>query len=138
MEAAVLAVLEQYKQAIEQRDMERLLALFAPDPDIVVIGTGAGEHRVGLADLRGQIDPDRSQPEATSSEWGRPSVSADGSVAWVAVNVVVHTRVAGQEVSLPLRSPAVLERRGADWLVMKAHLSVPPREQAEGKAYPTA
>ena len=42
-EAAVMAVLEQFKQAYAQRDLERLLALFAQEPDVVVIGTGADE-----------------------------------------------------------------------------------------------
>src|SRR5260370_15888085 len=50
-EAALMATLEQFKQAYEQRDMEHLLALFAPDPDVILIGTGADEKCVGLAEI---------------------------------------------------------------------------------------
>jgi ketosteroid isomerase-like protein len=137
-EAAVLATLEEYKQAYEQRDMDRLLALFAPDPDVVLWGTGADEKRMGLAEIRAQAERDWAQSEAFSLEWGWSSVSAAGSVAWVAVDVVGHVRVGGQEVHLPLRVSAVLEHRGARWLWMQAHASLPAPEQAAGDSFPAS
>ena len=68
-EAAVMATLEQFKQAYEQRDMARLLALFAPDPDVVLIGTGADEKRVGLAEIQTQAERDWSQSPVQSPGW---------------------------------------------------------------------
>jgi ketosteroid isomerase-like protein len=137
-EAAVLATLEQFKQAYEQRDVERLLALFAPDADVVLFGTGADEKRLGMAEIRAQAERDWAQAEAFILEWGWSSVSAAGSVAWVAADVVGHVTMGGQQVHLPLRLSAVLERRGASWLWMQAHASLPASEQAEGESFPAS
>jgi ketosteroid isomerase-like protein len=136
--AAVLAVLDELNEAYRQRNMERFLALFAPDPDMVFIGTGADEKRVGLAELKAQAERDWSQTESLLWEWGWSSVSAAGSVAWVSVDAVAHARVAGQEIALPIRVTAVLEHRGAPWLFVQAHASLPASEQAEGESIPTA
>jgi ketosteroid isomerase-like protein len=137
-EAALMATLEQFKQAYEQRDMEHLLALFAPDPDVVTIGTGADEKRVGLAEIQMQAERDWAQSEATSLEWGWSSVSAAGSVAWLAADAVVSVKVGGQEMHLPLRVTAVLEHRGDRWLWVQMHASIPAPEQTEGESFPTA
>jgi ketosteroid isomerase-like protein len=135
--AAVLAMLDEFNEAYKQRDLQRLLALFAPDPDLVFIGTGADEKRVGLAELRTQVERDWSQSESLYWEWGWSSISAAGSVAWVALDAVGHARVAGQEIHLPLRITAVLEQRGAQWFMVQAHASLPASEQAEGESIPT-
>jgi ketosteroid isomerase-like protein len=137
-EAALMATLEQFKQAYEQRDMEHLLALWAPDPDVVLIGTGADEKRVGLAEIQMQAERDWAQSVALSLEWGWSSVSAAGSVAWVTADAVGSAKVGGQEMHLPLRVTAVLEHRGAKWLWMQAHISMPTPGQAEGESFPTA
>jgi ketosteroid isomerase-like protein len=137
-EAGVMASLEQFKQAYEQRDMARLLELFAPDADVVFFGTGADEKRVGLAEIQKQAERDWSQSEAFSWEWGWSSVSAAGSVAWVAADAVGHARVAGQELHFPLRVTVVLEQRGANWFWLQAHASMPAPEQTEGESFPAS
>jgi ketosteroid isomerase-like protein len=137
-EAALMATLEQFKQAYEQRDIERLMALFAPDPDVVTIGTGADEKRVGLVEIQMQAERDWAQSEATSLEWGWSSISAAGSVAWLAADAVVSTKVGEQEMHLPLRVTAVLEHRGGRWLWVQMHASIPAPEQTEGESFPTA
>lgn len=136
--AAVMATLEQFKQAYEHRDLERLVALFAPDPDVVLFGTGADEKRVGVSEIRAQAERDWAQSEAFSLEWCWSSVSAAGSVAWVAVDGVGHVTASGQQIHLPLRLSAVLEHRGASWLWMQAHASLPAPEQAAGESFPAA
>ena len=57
-EAAVMATLEAFKHAYEHRDIERLLAVFAPDPDVFLWGMGADEKRVGRAEIRAQAERD--------------------------------------------------------------------------------
>jgi ketosteroid isomerase-like protein len=136
--AAVLAVLDELNGAYKQRNLERLLALFVPDSDMVFYGTGADEKRIGLAELKMQAERDWSQSESLYWEWGWSSVSAAGSVAWVAVDAVGHARVGGQDIDLPLRITAVLEHRGAQWLFVQAHASLPAQEQSEGESFPTA
>jgi ketosteroid isomerase-like protein len=51
-EAAVMEVVNQFNEAYARRDIDGLLALVAPDSDLVVLGTGADERRVGPAELK--------------------------------------------------------------------------------------
>jgi len=50
-EAAVMNVVKQCFEAFTKRDLDSCLVSFAPDPDVVVIGTGGDEKCIGLADI---------------------------------------------------------------------------------------
>ena len=80
-EAAVIAALEQFQHAAEQGDVESFLATCAPDADIVFIGTGVDERRVGRAELQRQLERDLSQSEQLSFDFDWHTISAAGSVA---------------------------------------------------------
>lgn len=133
--AAIEATLRQWKAAYTERNLDAAMALIAPDDDVVGIGTGRDEWRVGPQELRAQIERDFSQAEALSVEYEPVLVSEAGPVAWVAGHAVVQARVDGQDVSLTGRFTAVLERRGDRWLLMQTHFSVPAAEQAEGRSF---
>lgn len=135
-EGEIIAGLRDFFDAFEKRDMERVLSCFAPDPDVVMIGTGADEKRVGLQEIRTQIARDWGQSESASLELGWTSVSASGSVAWVASDLTFHARVKGKPIMMPGRLTAVLEKRGERWLLTHSHLSVPSEGQAEGESFP--
>ena len=78
----VITVLNKLSEAYARRDLESLLAGFAPDPDVVMYGTGADEKRVGLAEIRAQAERDWSQTEAAAIKHDTVSVSATGSPAF--------------------------------------------------------
>ncbi|TMD24785.1 MAG: DUF4440 domain-containing protein [Chloroflexi bacterium] len=137
-EAAVIAALEQFQHAAEQGDVESFLATCAPDADIVFIGTGADERRVGRAELQRQLERDLSQSEQLSFDFDWHTISAAGSVAWVATTGMGHAQVAGQSVDFLYRLTGVLEHRGDRWLWVQMHASVPAPGQAEGQSFPTS
>jgi ketosteroid isomerase-like protein len=136
-EAAVLAVLNKFGEAYAKRDVEGLLALVAPDPDVVMYGTGADEKRIGRAGIQAQAERDWAQTEAAAltTEW--TSISATDPVAWVAADATFTVRAGGQALSFPTRVTLVLEHRGAQWLIVQGHFSFPAAEQAEGESFPT-
>lgn len=136
-EAAVKSVLDKFAEAYAKRDSDSLLALFAPDPDVVVYGTGADEKCVGLAKIKTHVERDWSQTEAVSLTYGWTSVSAAGSVAWVATDETFKVKAGGQETTLAARMTCVLEKRGDRWLIVQAHASLPAAGQAEGESFPT-
>jgi ketosteroid isomerase-like protein len=111
------------------------LAVIAPDEDVVGIGTGPDEWRVGPEEFKAQLERDFAQSEALSVDYEPLVVSAAGPVAWVAGRARVQARVEGQDVSLTGRFTAVLEQRGDRWLLMQTHFSVPAAEQAEGRSF---
>ena len=135
-QAGVMHTLNQWFGSYATRDLDGVMALFAPDPDVVIIGTGADERRIGLSEIKAQVARDWSQSEAMSIEFGWSSVSTSGSVAWMAADVVIYGKVEGQEMHLPGRITAVLEQRGDRWLILQCHISLPAAEQAEGESWP--
>ena len=136
-EAAVMEVVDQFNEAYARRDMDTLLALIAPDSDVVLLGTGADERRVGPAEFKFQAERDWSQTDALAFELGWNSISAAGSVAWLAAEATGRGRVNGQEMSFPLRMTVVLEQRNDKWLFVQMHVSAPAAGQAEGESIPT-
>lgn len=135
-EAAVKEVLDSFAKNYAKRDLEGVLALFAPDSDVVMYGTGADEKRVGLAEIRRQIERDWHQSETTSINYRWTSISAAGSVAWLAADITFKATVGGQELTLEGRLSNVLENRYGKWLIVQGHFSLPASEQAEGESFP--
>jgi len=136
MEAAVMAVLNKFAEGYTKQDLESVLAVIAPDPDVVMFGSGADEKRVGLAEIRTQLERDWSQSEAASMRYEWTSISAAGSVAWVAAGVTFKVQAGGQEITLSGRFTAVLENCKEKWLLVQAHFSLPFAGQAEGESFP--
>lgn len=135
-EAAVKAVLDSFAENYAKRDLEGVMALFAPDSDVVMYGTGADEKRVGPAEIRAQVERDWSQSEATSITYGWLSVSSAGSAAWVATDISYKAKVGGEELTLEGRLTNVLENRGGKWLMVQGHFSLPAAAQSEGESFP--
>ena len=136
-EAEVMVVLNQLIEAYKKQGLDGALALYAPDADVVTIGTGVDEKRVGLAERKAQLERDFAQVEDISIQLGWYSVSAAGSVAWVAADIVARGKVGGQETSVPMRTTMVLEQRGDRWLIVQGHSSLPAAGQKEGESWPT-
>ena len=136
-EAAVTTVLNKLAEGYAKRDLAGILSLLAPDRDAVMFGTGADEKRIGLAEIKAQAERDWSQSEATSLTYGWTSVSAAGSVAWVAADLTFDVKAGGEELSFPGRVTMVLEQRGEKWLIVQSHFSLPAPSQEEGESFPT-
>jgi ketosteroid isomerase-like protein len=136
-EAAVKSVLDGLAENYKTRNLEGLLAGFAPDPDVVMYGTGADEKRVGLAQVKAQAERDWSQSDSISIKYKWMSVSASGPAAWVAADAAFVLKSAGESFSLPARTTFVLEKRGNNWLIVHAHFSFPASGQEAGESFPT-
>jgi len=134
-QAAVQATLQQWKDAYTRRDVDGALAVIAPDNDVVGIGTGPDEWRVGPEEFRAQIERDFAQSAALSVNYEPLVVSEAGPVAWVAGRATVQAQIDGQELTLTGRFTAVLEQRDGRWLLMQTHFSLPAAEQAEGRSF---
>lgn len=135
-EMAVKAVLNKVAEGYSRRNMDILKACFAQDPDVVMYGTGADERRIGLAEIQAQAERDWSQSDSASMKYTWTSVSASGPLAWVAADAIFDAKVDGQAISLPVRITCVMEKRGANWLIVQAHFSFPAMDQAEGESFP--
>jgi hypothetical protein len=98
-EAAVVNVVKQGLEAFTKRDLDAVLAFFAPDPDVIVIGTGGDEKGVGLAEIRNILGRAIAQFAEASSKFGWHSVSASGSVAMLAADVTLHVKTSDRQIT---------------------------------------
>lgn len=132
----VLDVLNTYRTAYTRRDMPALLATFAPDADLVILGTGQDERTVGWDTLQAQFQRDFDQVDTLEWDWGWHTISSAGPVAWVLFDTQIHARMGSIRVDSPTRVSAVLELRGDRWLIMQMHLSFPAVGQDIGESFP--
>lgn len=134
---AVLATLDRYSQLYAAHDVDGIIALFAPDADTVVIGTGADERYLGLDAIRGLFQRNFAESDTADVKWTWRHVVIVGSAAWVAAEADIHVRPSGVETIVPVRWTVIMEKRGERWLWLHRHASVAASGQAMGKAYPT-
>ena len=136
-EAAVLNIVKQCFEAFTKRDLDAVLAFFAADPDVIVIGTGGDEKGVGLGEIRNILGRAIAQFEEATFEFGWHSVSAVGSVAMLAADVTLYVKTNDRQITEQIRLTVVLEQRGDRWLIIQWHDSLPAAGQKEGQAFAT-
>lgn len=123
--AEVVSVLNRFANAYAHRDKDALLALFTPDPEVLLLGTGPNEKCLGLEEIAAQAERDWAQSENLSLDFTWHSVCAKGPVAWVATEGVARITTAEDNLTLPLRWTVVMEERNGQWLIAQSHASLP-------------
>lgn len=135
-EATVIGALNDLMDVWESRDVDAILSHFAPSSTLSMYGTGADEKRVGLDEIRFQIERDFAQSESFSVTLDWNLVGISGQVAWVASDVTIRFKVAGQdEMAFPARATSVLQNYDGRWLFEHFHLSVAAGGQEEGQSF---
>ncbi len=124
-EAAAMNVVRQWFEAFARGDIAGVLAFVAPDSDVVIIGTGKDDRCIGQAELKTAAERAFGETKGASVSVGWHSVSAAGSLAWVAADVTFQGNAGDRQIYFPLRYTAVLERRGDRWLIVQSHDSLP-------------
>jgi uncharacterized protein (TIGR02246 family) len=125
-EDAVLAVLDQFRRGWEALDADAVLACFARDPQVVVIGTDEGEYWRGFDAL---VAPFRTMAGAFTDPVYRwvesPHIQVAGDLAWADGRLDTSLTADGERLAVSMRTSWVL-RRGARWEIVQAHFSVAP------------
>lgn len=128
------ATIKKLAEAYKVRSLKDFMECFVPDEDVVIIGTGSDEKRIGTDQIRAQVERDWAQTESLEISVDWKSISAAGAVAWAAVEGAFKVRAGGQAWVLPARGSFVLEKRGGKWLIVHLHFSMPAAGQGEGKS----
>ena len=124
MEAEVISVLERFCSAFAERDVEAVMRLFAPDPDVAVV---TSEHPLlrGAGELRAFLERYVDGATTYSWQWDRHDVSAAGSLAWLLAEGTETAATGSAAEQHPYRMTMVLERRDQRWLLVQVHGSSP-------------
>jgi uncharacterized protein (TIGR02246 family) len=127
VEREIREVLARFDAALAARDATALTGLFAPDADIVLIGSEEGERFVGPDQVRQLFARITGQYDRLAWSWGWTSISARGDVAWLSAESVVQAQIGAQRFAIPYRLSAVFEKRDGRWWWMQYHGSEPAR-----------
>lgn len=140
--AELKAVLNQHHEALNKQDLNALMALYADNPNVALMGTGSGEFWKGKAAIEetykhffetfkaGSLS--HQCPEATGGE--------EGNDAWLMASCVMKdSDPSGQAREFELNVSAVLKKEKAGWRVQALHTSnlaedSGPPPEAEGAA----
>ena len=134
--AEIMKTIREMWTAYSHRDIEEVLSFYAPDADMVVLGSGPDEKYVGAKEARKGLQRDFSQSESAKVKLSNIRISAAGKIAWLVADCLFKARVAQGEMSMAGRLTAVLEKRRGRWLIVQSHFSMPYLEQAVGQSFP--
>ncbi len=115
----------EFTEAYHLQDLATLLNFYVPDSDVVVIGSTPDEKCIGLKAIKEAYERDFAQSAPVLLEFTWMSVSALGSICWVAAECLAHVTVEEGVNSLPARLTVVFESRGNRWLILQQHFSFP-------------
>ena len=135
-QSEVAATIHGMFEAYKKRDLNGVLAFWAPDSDVCLIGSGADEKSVGVNAFAKMLFRDWAQSDSASVELSDVAVSAAGVIAWFSADIVVHGKVNQDNFDYPGRLTGVTERRNGNWLLLQMHFSVPNNAQENGHSWP--
>ncbi|RJX31847.1 MAG: DUF4440 domain-containing protein [Desulfarculus sp.] len=136
--AELRITLESLWEAYAQGDLEAIMAHYAPEADLVVIGSGGDERYLGPEELRAGFARDLAQSQARQVAITWFKAGGLGEVAWAAIQCEVRVTAGGRQTTLPARGTFVLTQQGTRWLIAQSHLSLPLAAQPAGQSFPGA
>jgi len=136
--AEVLKTVREMWKAYGRLDAEGVLGFYAPDPDIVVFGSGVDEVYVGPKQAKRGLKRDFAQTRSVKVGLSKVRISAAGKVAWLAANCLFTAYLAGCNVEMAGRLTTVFEKRKGSWLIVQSHFAMPYAGQAAGQSFPGA
>jgi len=124
-------VLERYVIASEKQDLDLIRDIWAPDTNIMVIGTEGTERLIGWSEIQDAFRRQFSTIEQPylSVHDQVVGINSTGTTAWFS-EVLNYSFIRGNKsYNLEgVRFTGVLERRDSTWLIVQSHLSLPAVE----------
>lgn len=143
------AVLKQHHDAMNKQDLKALLALYADNPNVALMGTGPGEFWKGKAAVEDTYKHyfETFKPGSLSHECPEAAGAEDGNSAWLMASCTMKDAdpATGQPREFELNVSAVLKKEKDGWRFQALHFSnlvadegPPPEEDAAPEEAPAA
>ena len=123
-EVALLEILERFCSGFATQDDGRVMELFAPDDDIVMITSEEALLR-GSDEVKAFLSRYVQGSATYSWSWDRRDVSAAESVGWLLAQGTETVAAEDRAEEHPYRMSMVCERRGDRWFLLQVHGSSP-------------
>jgi len=123
--ADIMELLKEHDEALNQHHLDALLALYAPSPKTIVIGTGPGEKFQGPEEIKAaylEIFKDFDKGTLTHSCYWKDG-GGSGNVVWGAVMCKYTDAKGGKPREYELNVSAVAEKQGEKWQFVLLHYS---------------
>ena len=133
---AINEILQNFASSYNERNIEKILSLFAMDDDVSVFGTGSDEYRIGRKEIYKQILRDFTQSDSLTISIKNSSISSIGLVAWAHGKFELNAVSQNQSIQVEMRFSMIFENRSEHWLIQHAHFSVTQENQEEGYSFP--
>lgn len=143
----VKAVLQKHDKALNDKNLDALMATFSNDPKTVVLGTGDGERYLGqqaIKDAYTEILKDYDPGTLTTNcDWKTGGVDDAGTTAWVAATCKAEDSLKNVKRDYVLNVSGALAKEGSDWHFVMLHMSnvtnaPPPVAANNSKSAPSA
>jgi uncharacterized protein (TIGR02246 family) len=121
----IIALLDKHDQAMNQKDMDALMALYAPGTTTVLMGTGPGEKWVGkdeIKDAYTHFFEDYDKGSHTRDCFWKTGASS-GDVAWLSAMCKMSDSKKGKKREYGINASVVFERQDGTWLIRSMHFS---------------
>ena len=123
----VREMLAKHDKAINDQNLDAVMATFANDPKTVVLGTGQGERFVGLDAIRQAYteifkDYDKGTLE-TNCDWKTGGADDDGKMAWLAATCQAKDAMKGVKREYVLNVSAAVVKQEGGWRFVMLHMS---------------
>ena len=127
----IRAVLQAHDKALNDKNLDAIMATFSTAPTTVVMGTGAGERWMGSQEIRGAYteivkDYDAGTLETNCATWKTGGSDNDGTMAWIAATCDCKDSLKGKVRTYTLNVTATVEKQDGAWKFVSLHMSNSP------------
>lgn len=127
-------VIDKYAECYLNKDLNKLMGLFASDSDIITIGSGKADWIKGHDKLKNSFKRDFSQADNIRLLFDNITITILDKVAWVSSSLTMYAIINKVDVVLPGRISMVLKKEDKNWLFTHMHYSIPAEKP--GKRVP--
>ncbi len=141
----VKAMLAKHDKALNDKNIDAVMATFSTGDNTVVLGTGQGERFVGqpaIKEAYTEIFKDYDAGTLVSNcDWKTGGADAAGTTAWLAATCQMQDSLKGQKRDYVLNVSGAVEKQGNEWRFVMLHMSnapnsgpPPPADSTKGKS----
>lgn len=122
---AIKALWQDQHKAFDAHDLDGVLATYADSDDIMLMGTGPGEHWVGQAEIKDAYAHfmKNFDPRTMEVECGEGAGSAQGDVVWLTAVCQFTDKQQDQTRQFVANLSAVVLKQGDGWRFHTMHFS---------------
>jgi ketosteroid isomerase-like protein len=124
----IRGVLRAHDKALNDKNLDALMATFSTDPTTVVLGTGTQERWMGPQEIRAAYtemfkDYDPGTLVTDCNDWKTAGADDAGTMAWLAASCACKDSLQGKTREYKMNVSATVEKQNNKWVFVSLHTS---------------